>query len=76
MRKQITVPVCPGMDDPACRAKAKDALDRRGHTDYKCYLLLRKMVQGEKIPKDDAADLVEERDDINDEFLKAVAGKI
>lgn len=76
MPRQIRVPVCPGMDDPECRAKAEDALDRRNHVDYKCYLMLREMVEGKKIPRDDAADLIKERDDVNDEFLKAVAGKI
>lgn len=58
-------------------AKINDVLEARNHADYQCYLALKDYING--IPEDEwqfnAKELVQRREELNEKFLRLVAGR-
>jgi hypothetical protein len=55
--------------------KAKYALNARDHLDYRCYMLLKEIMNSGYDGKhaEDARELINKRIDVNDKFVQAIA---
>lgn len=76
------VPLFACGDDPVFLKKAKEALEKRDHADYQCFMFLKELISAvrDKNPylKEllvEAQEIVEDREDYNDKFLRAMAGR-
>lgn len=72
-----TIPMAPNMDQEA----ADEALTRRNHADYQCYIALARHLQALAETRGIKDEIILElravklkREEANDDFLKAVAG--
>jgi hypothetical protein len=71
--------VVPGLATKEGQEKVSKALNERQKVDYECYMLLKRFLDGNYEStqefESEARELVQERERINDQFIRAATGR-